>query len=64
MATSSIFVNVKITDPKKAEAFVNALEASVNEPPKKPSTPIIPTVTDLTAIREFMAKRLNKNNNI
>jgi len=35
MATSSIFANVKITDPKKAEAFVNALEASANEPKKK-----------------------------
>ena len=25
MPTSSIFTNVKITDPKKAEAFINAL---------------------------------------
>ena len=28
MATSSIFENVKITDSKVAEAFVNAIEAS------------------------------------
>lgn len=62
MATSSIFANVKITDPKKAEAFVNALEASANDSPRKPSAPIIPTVTDLAAIRKLMAKRLNKNN--
>lgn len=61
MATSSIFANVKITDPKKAEAFVNALEASANEPAKKTSAPVIPTVTDLAAIRKLMAKRLNKN---
>lgn len=64
MATSSIFANVKITDPKKAEAFVNALEASANKPKKKPSAPIIPTITDLVAIRKLMANRLNKNNNI
>lgn len=62
MATSSIFANIKITDPKKAEAFVNALEASASEPERKLSAPIIPTVTDLAAIRKLMAKRLNKNN--
>ena len=28
MATSSIFANVRITDPKKAEMFVEALDAS------------------------------------
>lgn len=27
MATSSIFAKVKIDDPKKAEAFIDALEA-------------------------------------
>ena len=57
MATSSIFANIKITDPKKAETFINALEASANESPRKPSAPIIPTVTDLTAIRKLMAKK-------
>ena len=62
MATSSIFSNVKITDPKKAEAFVNALEASANDPKVKPSAPIIPTITDLNSIRKLMAKRMNKNN--
>jgi len=36
MATSSIFANVRITDPKKAESFVNALEASAKEPKGKP----------------------------
>lgn len=62
MATSSIFANVKITDPKKAEAFVNALEASANDPKVKPSAPIIPTLTDVNAIRKLMAKRLKSNN--
>ncbi len=32
MATSSIFHNVKIDTPEKAEAFVAALEASEREP--------------------------------
>lgn len=62
MATSSIFANVRITDPKKAEAFVDALEASAKEPKGKPSAPIIPTVTDLNAIRGLMAKRLKAKN--
>ena len=61
MATSSIFANVKIADPKKAEAFVEALEASANEQDVKPSAPIIPTVTDLNVIRQLMAKRLRRN---
>ena len=34
MATSSIFANVKITDPKKAEAFINAMDAAANSPKK------------------------------
>ena len=32
MATSSIFHNVKIDTPEKAEAFVAALEASEKDP--------------------------------
>ena len=35
MPTSSIFTNVKITDPKKAEAFINALDEAANTPYKK-----------------------------
>lgn len=57
MATSSIFADVKITDPKIAEAFVSAVEASANDPKKKPSAPIIPSITDLTAICELMIKK-------
>lgn len=50
MPTSSIFAQIKITDPKKAEAFVNALVESANDPPRKTSAPVIPTVTDLDEI--------------
>ena len=39
MATLSIFANVKITDPKKAEVFIDALDASAKEPKRKPSVP-------------------------
>ena len=62
MATSSIFTNVKITDPKKGKAFIKAWMASAKEPKVEPSAPIIPTVTDLDEIRKIMAKKLNKNN--
>lgn len=62
MATSSIFANVKITDPKKAEMFVEALEASEKALANKPSASPIPTLTDLDAIRKLMAKRLKSNN--
>ena len=57
MAISSIFANVKITDSKQAEAFANALDASANDSRKTPTAPIVPTLTDLDAIREMMAKR-------
>lgn len=60
MPISSIFAQVKITDPKKAEAFVNALEASANDPKRKPTAPIIPTVTNLDEIRKIVAKRNQK----
>ena len=46
----------------EAEAFVDALEASAKEPKGKLSAPIIPTVTDLNAIRGLMAKRLKAKN--
>lgn len=32
MATSSIFANIKITEPEKVEAFVDALEVSIADP--------------------------------
>ncbi len=57
MAKSSIFANVKITDPEKAEIFINELDASANEPEKKASVPDIPIERDPEKIRRLMAKR-------
>lgn len=37
MATSSIFHNIVIDDPAKAEAFVAALEASEADPRRRPA---------------------------
>lgn len=37
MATSSIFHNIVITDPKKADDFVNAIESSIADPRPKPN---------------------------
>lgn len=39
MATSSIFANFNITDNKKAEAFVAAIEASEKDAKRKPHQP-------------------------
>lgn len=57
MAVSSVFANVKITDPQRVEAFIEALEQSANEPQRKPSAPLIPTLTDVDEIRKLMSKR-------
>lgn len=54
MATSSIFSNVRITDPREAEAFAEALDASAKEPERLPSAPVIPLVTNIDEIRKFM----------
>lgn len=54
MATSSILTNIKITDPKKVEDFVEALDISAHEPERIPSKPIIPLVTNIGEIRKFM----------
>lgn len=56
MATSSIFAKVKISDPKKAEAFIDALEASENKPKRKQSISVKPPLTDYDAIRRLMTK--------
>ena len=58
MATSSIFANVKITDPKKAEAFINALDAWVTDPKTKAPATKHAFVTDANEIRRMMAKRI------
>ena len=54
MATSSIFAKVRIDDPKKAEAFIDALEASENKPRRKSSIRVKPPVTDIDEIKKFM----------
>ena len=48
MATSSIFESVKITDPKVAKSFVDALESSEKAPKRAPS----PRVVSHMATRE------------
>ncbi len=60
MATSSIFANVKITDPKKAEAFINAMDAAANLPRKNTQTTTHYLVNDPEKIREMFAKRMKK----
>ncbi len=59
MAISSIFANVKITDPKKVEKFVDALEASEKAQINKPSASSIPALRDLDEIRKLVEKRRN-----
>ena len=46
MATSSIFHNVVINDPKKADAFIDAIEASIADPYKRPEGPLTQVNTD------------------
>ena len=60
MATSSIFTNVKITDPRKAEAFINALDAAANAPKKEAKVSTNSLVTDTEKIKMMMAKRKKK----
>lgn len=60
MATSSIFANVKITDPRKAEAFINALDAAANAPKKEAKVSTNSLVTDTEKIKMMMAKRKKK----
>ena len=50
MATSSIFHNIVITDPKKADAFVAALDASLADPYKRPDSPLTHVVSDKNEI--------------
>ena len=61
MATSSIFTNVRITDPKKAEALIAAFEASEADMMKnhKPENPTgIRYVDDPEEVRKIFAKKL------
>lgn len=46
MATSSILTSVKITDPKKIESFIKALDASADEPKREPSASVSRQMTN------------------
>ena len=58
MPTSSIFTNVKLTDPKKAEAFINALDEAANAPYVKKERGDSHILTDHEEIRKLMEKGL------
>lgn len=58
MATSSILTNVKITDPKKIESFIKALDASADDPKREPSAPVSCQMTNIDEIRKLMSKRV------
>ena len=57
MATSSILTELVIEDPKKAEAFISALEMSSQEPVCSPSAPSIPILDSVEDIRRFLERK-------
>ena len=57
MATSSIFTEFVIEDPQKAEAFINALELSSQDPVCSPSAPFIPILDSVEEIRRFLERK-------
>lgn len=57
MATSSIFHNVVITDPKKADAFIAAIEESIADPYKRPEGPLNKVNTDPAVSRRLAEMR-------
>ena len=63
MATSSIFHNVILTDPKQVESFVNALEASIADPYRGTGEPIVSVVSGKDEIRRIQELR-RKNREI
>ena len=58
MATSSILSHVKITDPKKIESFIKALDASADDPKREPSAQVSRQMTNIDEIRRLMSKRV------
>jgi hypothetical protein len=54
MATSSIFANVRINDPKKAEAFIDAYVDVMENPRKRDLSDVKPPLTDINEIRRIM----------
>lgn len=62
MATSSIFANMDIRDPEKAEAFVRALELSEKDLQSnlQKELPRCEYVTDPERLHELFADRIEK----
>lgn len=58
MATSSILTNVKITDPKKIESFIRALDASADDFEREPTASVNRQLTNVDEIRRLMSKRV------
>ena len=58
MATSSILTSVKITDRKKIESFIKALDASADDPKREPSAQVSRQMTNIDEIRRLMSKRV------
>lgn len=58
MATFSILSNVKITDPKKIEFFIKALDASADDPKRESSAQVSRQMTNIDEIRRLMSKRV------
>ena len=59
MPNSSIITNVKITNPEKAEAFINALDEAANAPYKKMERGEPHILTDHEEIIKLMERRRN-----
>ena len=60
MATSSIFHNIVISDPKKADAFIDAIEASIADPRPKPNInldDILMTKDDIIRMHDLRKKK-------
>ena len=62
MATSSIFHNVILTSPKEVESFVNALEASIDDPYPAPRMSLSEIMADKDEIRRLHELRVQKRN--
>ena len=59
MQNSNIITNVKITNSKKAEAFINALDEAANAPYRKKERGELHILTDHEEIRKLMERRRN-----
>lgn len=54
MTTSSIFHNVVINDPKKADAFISAIDASIADPYRTDEKPAGTGETDPDKLRHII----------